>query len=142
MYSIMQQLFVMLVTATFNFGKRQIQKRRVAHMSPEKRQQWREQELDKLHARAVRRVSRMRDEELLKRGLTRADCIRRLEFVMIGDRGRIMPQCLLDGMDLRGLDLSTVKRGGICQEHIERALGDRYTKLPVGLKAPEAWASA
>jgi len=141
MYAIMQQLFVMIVTATFKFGKRQIQIRRIAHMSPEKREQWREQELGKLHARAVQQANRTRDEDLLKRGLTRADYIRRLEFVMCGDRERIMPQLLLEGMDLRGLDLSTVKRGGIIQEHIERVLGDRYTKLPTGLKAPDAWAS-
>jgi len=139
MYWFMQQLFIMIVNATFKFGKRQMKIRRIAHMSPEERQQWREQELGKLHAHAVSQVSRLRDEDL--RGLTRADYIRRLEFVMCGDRERVMPQLLLDGMDLRGLDLSTVKRGGILQEHIGGVLGDRYTRLPAGLKAPEAWAS-
>jgi hypothetical protein len=80
----------------------------------------------------------MRDKDLAKRGLTRADYARRLEARMRGDRGRELSQCLLDGMDVRGLDLSKVKPGAI-RQHIDRAVGDRYTRLPAGLEAPEAW---
>lgn len=138
---LLQQIVVMVVTAPFKLVKRQMEIRRVAHMSPEELQQWREQEIARLHARAVGRTGQMRDKDLVKRGLTRADCARRIEVVMRGDRGREMSQCLLDGMDVRGLDLSTLKPG-IVSPHIDRAVGDRYTKLPAGLKAPEAWASA
>jgi hypothetical protein len=59
---------------------------------------------------------------------------------MRGDREREMAQSLLDGMDVRGLDLSKVKAGAISQ-HIDRAVGDEYTRLPAGLNAPEAWSA-
>lgn len=139
MYSLVQNIFVLLIGSILNFGKRQFKIRRVARMSPEKLQQWREQEIARLHARAVGRSSRMRDKDLVKLGLTRADSVRRLEVVMRGDRGREMCQSLMDGMDVRGLDLSVIRRGSIRQEHIDRAVGDRYTKLPPDLKAPAAW---
>ncbi len=132
------QLAQQLFTGAFKLAKRQIETRWIARMSPEKLQQWREQQIAKLHARAVRRADRKRDKDLVKRGLTRADYARRLEVEMRGDRGRYTSQCLLDGMDVRGLDLSKVKPASISQ-HIDQALGDRYTKLPAGLKAPAAW---
>jgi hypothetical protein len=138
-YSVVQ-LIVQLPQQLFTLAKQLIERRRVARMSPEELQQWHEQEIARLHEEAIRRADRMRDKDLVKRGLTRADYARRLEDRMRGDRGREMSQCLLDGMDVRGLDLSKVKPGAISQ-HIEQAMGDQYTRLPAGLKAPEAWSA-
>ena len=134
------QLIVQLPQRLFTLAKQLIEVRRVARMSPEELRQWHEKEIARLHAEAVRQAGRMRDKDLVKRGLTRADYARRLEVRMRGDRGREMSQCLLDGMDVRGLDLSKVKPRAISQ-HIDRAMGDRYTGLPAGLKAPEAWSA-
>ena len=134
------QLIVQLPQQLFTLVKRQIEIRRVARMSPEELQQWREQEITKLHARAVRQTDRARDKYLAKQGLTRADYARRCEFMMRVDRGREMSQNLLDGMDVRGLDLSKPRPSAIGQ-HIDGAMGDQYTRLPVGLKAPEAWSA-
>jgi hypothetical protein len=134
------QLIVQLPQQLFMLVKRLIEIRRVARMTPEELQQWREQEIARLHEEAVRGAARMRDKDLVKRGLTRTDYARRLEVTMRGDRGRQMSQCLLGGMDVRGLDLSKVRPGAISQ-HIDQAMGDRYTRLPAGLKAPEAWSA-
>jgi hypothetical protein len=136
-YSVVQ-LILQLPQLLFGLAKSLIEARRVARMSPEELQQWREREIARLHEEAVRQANRMRDKDLVKRGLTRADYARRLEARMRGDRGRELSQCLLDGMDVRGLDLAKVKPGAI-RQHIDRAVGDRYTRLPAGLEAPEAW---
>lgn len=138
-YSVVQ-LIVQLPQQLFTLAKKLIEARRVARMSPEELQQWREQEIARLHEEAVRQAGRMRDRDLVKRGLTRAEYARRFEVRLRGDRGREMSQCLLDGMDVRGLDLSKIKPGAI-RQHIDRAVGDRYTRLPAGLKAPEAWSA-
>jgi hypothetical protein len=138
-YSVVQLIF-QLPQLLFRLVKSLIEVRRVARMSPEELQQWREREIARLHEEAVRQANRMRDKDLVKRGLTRADYARRLEVRMRGDRGRELSQSLLDGMDVRGLDLSKVKPGAISQ-HIDRAMGDRYTRLPAGLKAPKAWSA-
>jgi hypothetical protein len=138
-YSVVQ-LILQLPQLLFTLAKNLIEVRRVARMSPEELQQWREREIARLHEEALRQANRMRDKDLAKRGLTRADYARRLEVRMRGDRGREMSQCLLDGMDVRGLDLSKVKPGAISQ-HIDRAMGDRHTRLPAGLKAPEGWST-
>jgi len=132
------QFMLQLLRLLFTLAKRQIEIRRLARMSPEELRQWREQEIAKLHARAVRQADRVRDKYLAKQGLGRADYARRLEVGMRGDRGRAMSQNLLDGMDVRGLDLSKL-RPGTLNQHIDRAVGDQYTRLPAGLKAPEAW---
>lgn len=138
-YSVVQ-LLIQLPQQLFKLARQLIEIRRVACMTPEELQQWREQEIARLHEEAVRRAARMRDKDLVKRGLTRADYARRLEVRMRGDRGREMSQCLLGGMDVRGLDLSKVRPAAISQ-HIDRAMGDRYTRLPPGLKVPEAWSA-
>jgi hypothetical protein len=132
------QLILQLPQQLFALARRQLEIRRVARMSPEEVQRWRAEEIAKLHASAVRRADRMRDKDLAKKGWTRADYARQLEVLMRGDRGREMSTCLLDGMDVRGLDLSKVKPGSI-RLHIDQAVGDRRTRLPAGLQAPAAW---
>ena len=58
---------------------------------------------------------------------------------MRNDRGVEVSQYLLEGMDVRGLDLLSVRKGVLIQEHIERAGGDAETVLPAGVVAPDAW---
>lgn len=138
-YSVVQ-LILQLPQLLSKIARILIEARRVNRMNPEELQRWREREIARLHEEAVRQAKRMREKDLVKRGLTRADYARRLEVRLRGDRGREMSQSLLDGMDVRGLDLSKIKPGAISQ-HIDRAVGDRNTRLPAALKAPESWSA-
>ena len=108
-------------------------------MNPEELSAWRTNELDEIHQRAVKLARLQSDKYLAKHGKTRADAIRISEVVLRNDRGVELSQYLLDGMDVRGLDLSSVRKGVLHQEHIERADGDSETMLPAGLVAPDAW---
>jgi hypothetical protein len=134
------QLITQLPQMLFSMVKDLRELRRVTRMSPAELTHWREQEIARLHKEAVRQAEGMRAKELARRGLTRADYARRLEVRMRGDRGRSMRQNLLDGMDVRGLDLSKIKPGAISQ-HIGQAIGDKDTRLPRGITVPAAWSA-
>jgi hypothetical protein len=137
--SLGQDIFVSFLEHAWRFVKGEREFRQVASMGPEELQQWREKEVATIHEEAVRLASHESDRNLAKRGETREDSVRVYEVLMRGRRGLEMSQCLLEGMDVRGLDLSKVMPGHISQEHMDRAVGDENTKLPSDLKTPARW---
>jgi hypothetical protein len=48
-----------------------------------------------------------------------------------------LSQELLEGMDIRGLDLRRVR--GLNQQQTDRAVGDASTQLPDYLQVPQVW---
>jgi hypothetical protein len=134
-----QDIVVSFIEHTWKFVKGESERRSVAAMQPGELAAWKEQELAKLHREAVRMAGLSSDRELAKRGQTRADSTRVYEAILRDQRGVEMGQFLLEGMDLRGLDLSRVRKGSLHQAHVDRAAGDAATKLPPGLTAPAVW---
>jgi hypothetical protein len=56
---------------------------------------------------------------------------------MRNDLGVRMSLYLLEGLDIRGLDLRKIR--GLNQQQIERACGDSTTQLPEYLSRPTHW---
>jgi hypothetical protein len=108
-------------------------------MRPDKLSRLRAREVERVHQHAVELAALQSDEDLCKRGRTRADAVRRYEVLLRSQRGVEMSQFLLDDMDVRDLDLSGIREGALNQQHVERANGDSTTVLPAGLDAPPAW---
>jgi hypothetical protein len=134
-----QDIVSSFIQHTWEFIKSEGEIKKIKKMSPQEFQQWRDKELKKMHEEAVRMARLSSDKDLAKRGQTRDDSIRVYEVLMRGRRGIELGKCLLDGMDVRSLDMSKVKPGHISQEHMNRAVGDANTKLPSDLKAPASW---
>jgi hypothetical protein len=126
--SLGQDLFVNLLGHTWGFAKEIGERRQVSRMTPEQLEEWRTEQFAKIHKEAVRLASLMTDKWLHKRGIERADWVRGCEVLLRNDLGVRMSQYLLDGMDIRGLDLRKVR--GLNQQQIERAVGDATTQLP------------
>ena len=63
--------------------------------------------------------------------------MRSYEVLLRTALGVRMSQYLLEGMDIRGLDLRTVR--GLNQQQIDRAGGDANTQLPDYLQVPQVW---
>jgi hypothetical protein len=79
----------------------------------------------------------MNDKELCRRGIERADQVRRYEVLLRNDLGVKMCQYLLEGMDIKGLDLRRMR--GLNQQQIDQAVDDAKTLLPDYLEVPQAW---
>jgi hypothetical protein len=108
---------------------------------PNELARWREGEYRTIHDQAVKLAGTSSDKALAKRGETRADMIRVYEVLQRGRRGLELSQNLLEGYDVRGLDMSTVRPGHISQQHMDTADGDRHTRLPSDLRLPAAWST-
>ena len=59
------------------------------------------------------------------------------ELMLLNDLGLSMSQYLLEGEDIRGLNLRDVK--GLNQAQIDRVLGDHTTQLPGYVTVPKSW---
>jgi hypothetical protein len=114
----------------------------VASMSPDEFEQWRLNEVAKIHDEAVKLTSDMTEQRLAERGETRDENIRGMVTLMAARRSREMRQNLLAGLNVKGINLSMVPPGHISQEHINEAVGDARTRLPKDLTVPAAWTKA
>jgi hypothetical protein len=143
---ILQNIFAQLLQNIFQGGaggiRKRRQHRRISRMTPDELSAWRSQELKRIHEQAVRLARFQSDKYLARHAKTRADAIRGYEVLLRNDRGVELSQPLLEGMDIRGLDLSSIRQGALKQEHVERAIGDSRTLLPAGLVAPSSWFTA
>jgi hypothetical protein len=134
-----QDIVSSFIQHVWEFIKGESEISKIKKMSPTEFQQWRDKEVRKMHEEAVKLSRLSSDKDLAKRGQTRDDDIRAFEVLMRGRRGIELERNLLDGMDVRGLDMSKFMPGHISQEHMNHAVGDANTKLPSDLKAPASW---
>jgi uncharacterized protein YjbI with pentapeptide repeats len=63
--------------------------------------------------------------------------VRSYEVLLRNALGVKLSQELLEGMDIRGLDLRRVR--GLNQQQTDRAVGDASTQLPDYLQVPQVW---
>jgi hypothetical protein len=106
-------------------------------LTPEQLAEWRTEEFAKIHKQAVKLAGFTTDKYLCKQGIERADLVRVYEVLSRNDLGVRMSQKLLEGMDIRGLDLRKVR--GLHQQQIDLAIGDHTTLLPDYLQVPQTW---
>ena len=135
-----QDIVTSFISHVWDFLKQENEVSKVKAMTPAELATWREEELARIHQEAVKLAKGgYSDKYLRKRGITRAEVARGLEVIMRNDRGVLFSQYLLEGMDVRGLDMSKFKKGVLNQHHIERAIGDQNTKLPPDIVMPSTW---
>jgi hypothetical protein len=106
-------------------------------MTPEQLQIWRTEEFAKIHKQAVKLAGFTSDKKLREQGIERVALVRLYEVLLCNDLGVRMSQKLLEGMDIRGLNLRKVR--GLNQQQIDVAIGDHTTQLPDYLQVPQAW---
>ena len=138
MYSWGQDMVTSFISHAWNFFKQESEISRVKAMTPSELATWRAEELERIHQQAVKLAKSYSDKDVLKFG-SRTDIARRFEVVLRNDRGVLFSQYLLEGMDVRGLDISKFQKGALKQDHIERAIGDQNTKLPPDIVTPASW---
>jgi hypothetical protein len=134
-----QDIVTSFISHVWEFFKQENEVSKVKAMTPSELATWREEELARIHKQAVKLADSYGDKAVQKLGPTRADMARRFEVLLRNDRGVLLSQYLLEGMDVRGLDLSKFRKGALNQQHIERAIGDRTTKLPPDIAMPSTW---
>ena len=132
-----QELFVRLIESIWDFGKEERGRRQVAKMSPAELKAWRAEQFAEIQKKANKLTNLMTDNDVRKRGMTREQVRRRYEIMMLNDLGVKYSLHLLEGEDVRGLDLTGMK--GFSQEQINQARGDSTTRLPEYLFTPPAW---
>lgn len=135
--SLGQDFFIGAVEAIWKFARERGVRKKVAHMTSEELSQWRSSQFAKIHDEATRLATFASDRDLDGWGFDRATLVRRYEVLLRNDLGVKMNQNLLDGMDIRALDLRRVR--GLSQGQIDLAQGDSGTQLPSYLKVPESW---
>jgi hypothetical protein len=131
------EIFHSFVTHLWDLGKDLTELYKVSHMTPEQLETWRIEEFAKIHKQAIKLASMTSDKQLQKEGTKREDLVRLYEVVLRNRRGLELSQKLLEGMDIRGLDLRKVKQ--LNQQQIDVAIGDHTTQLPNYLQVPKAW---
>jgi len=132
-----QHIAASIIRGVFGFTWNQGKKYRVKHMKPEQFEMWRKKQLSEIKKEAAELTSLVDDKKLRKLNLTRWDQERIFEVILRNKRGVKMSQFLLEGMNIKGMDLRHVK--GLKQKHIERAIGNASTQLPDYLHAPQHW---
>ncbi len=135
--SLGQDIFVSFLENLWKFVKDEMEVSKVSHMTPEQLETWRTEEFAKIHKQAIKLASMTSDKKLLKQGTKREDLVRTYEVLLRNIRGVEMSQKLLEGMDIRGLDLRKVQQ--LNQQQIDAAIGDHTTQLPNYLQVPRAW---
>ena len=135
--SVGQGIMAGVIGHTFKFVWEMGNRWRVKRMEPEQFKEWRAKQLAKIKKEAVSLADIENDKGLKKLGIKRADLVRLYEVIFRNKRGIELSQNLLEGMDIRGLDLHRLK--GLKQEHIDSAIGNAATKLPDYIQVPEAW---
>lgn len=129
------------ITHAWKFIKGESEISKVKAMTPAELAIWRPKELQRIHDEAVKMASMQSDKDLQKMGTTRAEEIRGFEVLLRNRRGVMLSQYVLEGMDVRGLDMSQWMKGAVNQQQIERAIGDKTTKLPPDIVMPARWRS-
>lgn len=132
-----QELFVRFIESVWDFGKEERERHRVAKMSPQELRSWRAEQCLEIQKRANKLTSLNSNGDLRKRGMTCEQFRRGYEIMMLNDLGVKHSLHLLEGEDIRGLDLTGVK--GLSQDQINYARGDSKTRLPKYLLTPPAW---
>ena len=132
-----RHIFVKILESIWDFAKEAREERRVSNMTPAELEEWRADEITKIHKQVLKLAGLNNDEELFRAGNERINVVRRAEVILRNEQGVKMSQDLLEGMDLRGLDLRKVK--GLNQEQIDRTIGDGTTLLPNYLEIPQMW---
>ena len=135
--SLGQDIFVNLLQHIWTFAKETLERHRLVRMKPGQLKEWRTEEFAKIHQKAVKLAGFTNDKELRNRGIGRADLVRRYEVLLLNDLGVQMSKYLLEGKDIRGLDLRDLR--GLNQQQINHAVGDVTTRLPDYLEVPRAW---
>ncbi len=134
-----QDIGTSFISHVWSFFKQESEVRKVKAMAPAELATWRREELQRIHEQAVQAANIHSEKDLRKMETTRADSIRVYEVLLRNRRGVLLSQYLLEGMDVRGLDMSKFRKGALNQQHIERAIGDQTTKLPPDIVMPLAW---
>ena len=137
--SVGRHMFVEFLKELWKFGKESGEKNRVSRMTPKQRQEWRASQFAEIQKEAAKLTNFMSDADLRKRGTDRANVRRGYEIMLLHDLGVRTSQYLLEGEDIRGLDLGRMK--GLYQDQINHAIGDSTTRLPGYLSAPPSWFS-
>ena len=132
-----QELFVQLIERIWDLGKEERERRKVAKMSPAEMQAWRAEQFAEIQKKVDKLTNLMTDNDLRKRSTTRQQVRRGYEIMMLNDLGVKYSLHLLEGEDVRGLDLAKIK--GLSQDQINYARGDFATRLPEYLFTPPAW---
>ena len=135
--SLGQDIVVSFLGHLWEFVKDELEIHRVSRKTPEQLEKWCTEEFAKIHKQAVKLAGFTTDKELRKQGLERAGLVRVYEVISRNDLGVRMSQKLLEGMEIRGLDLRKVR--GLNQQQIDLAIGDHTTLLPDYLQVPQAW---
>ena len=125
-----QDIGTSFISHVWSFFKQENEVRKVKAMAPAELATWRREELQRIHQQAVEAANIHSEKELRKMETTRADSIRVYEVVLRNRRGMLLSQYLLEGMDVRGLDMSKFRKGALNQQHIERAIGDSDHEAP------------
>src|SRR4051812_31281448 len=99
------------ITNAWRFFKGESEIRRVKAMKPDELAIWRSKELQRIRDEAAKAASMYSDKDLQKRGTTRVEEIRAFEVLLRSRRGVEFSQYLLEGMDIRGLDMSEWMKG-------------------------------
>jgi hypothetical protein len=135
--SLGQNIFVEFFNVVLGTGKEILEQRRVERMTPEEQRAWRTKEIAEGHEKALKLAGKYSVRELRKLNIDCAQLVRKFEVVRRNDRGLRMSQNLLEGMDIRGLDLRKVPH--LSQEHIDTAHSDGTTVLSDYLNTPPKW---
>jgi hypothetical protein len=135
--SLAQDLFVMFVQHVWNFGKEVRENKRIAAMTPAEHKAWRAKQFAEIQARAVRLTKLLSESDLRRLSTTRESEKRNYEILFLHDLGVRTSQYLLEGEDIRGLDMRRTK--GLVQDQINHAFGDSTTRLPDYLLTPPPW---
>lgn len=137
-YSWGQDVVTSFISHAWDFFKQESEISKVKAMTPSELAAWRREEVGRINQQAVRLSQNYSEKDLVKLG-SRYDITRRFEVLLRNDRGVLFSQYLLEGMDVRGLDISKFRKGALKQDHIERAIGDKNTMLPPDIVRPASW---
>ena len=107
-------------------------------MTPNELEHWRTEQFAKIHKEAIRLVGLTNEKKLREGNIELADVVRSYEVLLRNDLGVRMSQNLLEGMDIKGLDLRRLR--GLNQQQIDHAVGDGATQIPDYLRVPSTWA--
>ena len=127
METILRPVVTGAIKLTIKGGIALFKRARIAQMTPEEREALRRKELKEIRAEAlqVAELSDAKDEKEL------AKEARIAEALILNNRG------LLEGVDIRGLDLRKVLI--LRQKQINSAIGDETTLLPHYIRRPPQW---
>ena len=127
METILRPIITGTIKLTIKGGIALFKGARDAQRTPEEREASRRNELNKIHSEALK----LAENSGIEDGKERAEAARVIEVGLLNDRG------LLEGVDIRGLDLRNQLI--LRQKQINLAVGDDTTLLPHYIQRPPHW---